>query len=241
VPAANTDNLWGVGFYNATSRDAFLALWLEHDAEAFDGLKHGGAPTLHYDGHGQLWSRYPAEHARLKAGTSIRQKNAYLVLPYEGPKAAPQIERLRHQLKNPLAVQPGELPPGAAATSSGALARDGETPQSAPLKPAIWKALAEVRDEQLYNIDGNIVDLGYVYDVRARDGVVTVLVSMPHRGRPVHDFLVTAGGGRVEPGIRERLLKLDKVREVVVSATWNPPWTIARATDAGRRALGLPA
>jgi metal-sulfur cluster biosynthetic enzyme len=81
--------------------------------------------------------------------------------------------------------------------------------------------------------------MGYVYDVRVRGGVVTLLVTMPHRGRPVYDFLVTQGGGRVEEGIRERLLKLQGVREVFVAFTWNPPWTAARLTDAGRREMGL--
>jgi metal-sulfur cluster biosynthetic enzyme len=240
VPAENAEKLWGVGFYHRTSRDAFIALWLKHEAQGFD-LSHGGPPTLHYDGHGQLWSRYPAAEARLKAGTSIRQKNAYLVSPYEGPGAAAQVEQLRHQLLNPLEARAGELPRTSAVGAAAGLARVGETRQTAPLKPAIWKALAEVRDEQLYKIDSSVVDLGYVYDVRQRDGVVTILVTMPHRGRPVFDFLVAAGGGRVEPGIRERVLKIPGVRDVVVDFTWNPPWTAHRLSAAGRRALGLPA
>ncbi len=78
VPAAEAEDLWGVGFFNRTSLDAFVALWLEHAAEGHE-IAHGGAPTLQYDGHGQLWSRYPAEHARLKAGATIRQRNAYFL------------------------------------------------------------------------------------------------------------------------------------------------------------------
>ena len=62
---------------------------------------------------------------------------------------------------------------------------------------------------------------------------------MPHRGRPEFNFLVTAGGGRVEPGIRERLLKIPGVRDVIVQLTWNPMWTVHRLTDKGRRELGL--
>ncbi len=241
VPSDMARNLWGVGFYNRDSHDAFVALWLEHDATGFDRLTHGGAPTLNYDGHGQLWSRYPVdEPTTLKAGTSIRQKNAYLVSPFEGNASISHVERLRHQLLNPLEVHPVELSKSPAAASTGGLARNGETCETAPLKSEIWKALREVRDEQLYNIDGNIVDLGYVYDVGERDGVVSVLVTMPHRGRPVYDFLVTAGGGRIEPGIRERLTKLQGVRDVVVDFTWNPPWNEARLTAAGRRSLGLP-
>jgi metal-sulfur cluster biosynthetic enzyme len=240
VPAESAKKLWGVGFYNRTSRDAFIALWPKHEAQGFD-LSHSGPPTLHYDGHGQLWSRYPAEEARLKAGTSFRQKNAYLVAPFAGSDAAAQVERWRHQLLNPLEVRPGELPRMAGAVTSTGLARGGETSETAPLKPAIWKALTEVRDEQLYKIDASVVDLGYIYDVRATDGRVSILVTMPHRGRPVYDFLVSAGGGRVEPGIRERVLKIPGVRAVVVDFTWNPAWTIHRLSDGGRRAFGLPA
>jgi len=241
VPAESAEKLWGVGFYNRQSHDAFIALWLEHTAKGFDGLTHGGVPTLHYDGHGQLWSRYPANQATLKTGTSIGQKNAYLMLPFEGPDTAAQVERLRHQLLNPLEMHPAELPRVPAANATGGLARIGETKQTAPLKPAIWNTLKEVRDEQLYKIDANVVDMGYIYDVREQNGRVSILVTMPHRGRPEYNFLVTAGGGRVDPGIRERLLKLKGVRDVVVDFTWNPPWSAARLTDAGRQALGLPA
>ena len=74
----------------------------------------------------------------------------------------------------------------------------------------------------------------------ARDaGTVVVAVSMPHPGRPVHDYLVFRGGGRVHDGIRERLLRLEGIDQVVVEPTWNPPWSPARATTAGRRVLGL--
>ncbi|MEZ6073363.1 MAG: hypothetical protein R3C10_24585 [Pirellulales bacterium] len=94
-------------------------------------------------------------------------------------------------------------------------------------------------DEQFYAIDANIVDLGYVYDVRQRRGTVTVVITMPHRGRPVYEFLVDAGGGRVDEGIpRARLSPAGRAR-VVVKFTWQPPWTPARMTDAGRQMLGM--
>jgi metal-sulfur cluster biosynthetic enzyme len=241
VPAESAQDLWGVGFRHRDSRDAFLALWLEHRAEGFDEIGHNGTPTLHYPGHGQLWSRYPAQHTRLKAGTSIRQKNAYLVFDFPERGAARSIEELRHRLLNPVDVRPGYLPRWENARGAGSLARPGESGEDAAPKPAIWKALREVRDEQLYTADVNIVDMGYVYDVRLRHGTAQVVVTMPHRGRPVHDYLVTQGGGRVSEGIRERLLKLEGVRDVVVDVTWNPPWTVSRLTDAGRRAMGLDA
>ena len=239
VPAEHAQNLWGVGFYHRGSRDAFIALWLEHSATGFDGIRHGGAPTLSYPGHGQLWSRYPANTARLKKGAAFHQKNAYLVLPYPEEGVAASVERLRHELDQGLVVNTGTRVPVRTAKAIGSLARPGETSETAPLKPAVWKVLREVKDEQLYTIDANVVDLGLVYDVRVRRGTVEVTITMPHRGRPVYSFFVSQGGGRVGEGIRERLEKLEGVRDVVVRFTWEPPWSAARLSDEGRRALGL--
>lgn len=239
VPGDQANNLWGAGFTNRVSRDAFIALWLEHKAKGFSGIQHSGVPTLHYAGHGQLWSRYPAGQATFKAGESVSQKNAYLVLPYPEKNAPAEIESTRHRLLNPVEVRVGDLSGVKAVSTPGGLARDGETAETAPLKPAIWKVLREVKDEQLYKADANVVDMGYVYDVRVRDGRAHVLVTMPHRGRPVYNFLVSQGGGRVKDGIRERVRRIPGVRDVVVDVRWNPPWSVARLTDAGRKAMGL--
>jgi metal-sulfur cluster biosynthetic enzyme len=239
VSGQHTDDLWGVGFYHRTSRDAFMALWIEHSSVHFDGIQHGGAPSLNYDGHGQLWSRYPAGRAQFQAGASIRQRNAYVVAPFLAEGGAERLERLRRGLLNPLNVRGQPLPPVADAQSIGALARVGETRETAPLKPALWRALRKVHDEQLYSVNANVVDMGYVYDLSVRDGVVEVLVTMPHRGRPVYEFLVTQGGGRVNEGIYERLMQVDGVRHVVVNFTWEPAWTVARLSQTGRRALAL--
>jgi metal-sulfur cluster biosynthetic enzyme len=239
VPKDQQEDLWGVGFYNRTSRDAFMALWLDHAAENFDGIQHGGEPTLNYEGHGQLWSRYPAESTKFQAGASIRQRNAYVVSTYPAEAGAEQLEQLRRRLHHPPDVASQTLLPVADPQTHGALARKGETHETAPLKPALWQTLREVQDDQLYKVDANVVDLGYVYDLSVRDGIVEVLVTMPHRGRPVYEFLVTQGGGRVDDGIYERLMRVDGVRDVVVKFTWEPAWTVARLTKAGRRTLGI--
>jgi len=169
----------------------------------------------------------------------IRQRNAYLVSPYPEENAAARIESIRQRLLHPLEIHPVGPPARNNVKPVGALARHGETPETAPLKPAIWEALRDVRDEQLYKIDANVVDMGYVYDVNIRGQVVEVLVTMPHRGRPVYQFIAGYGGGRITEGIRERLLRIDGFRDVIVSLTWDPPWTVARMTAAGRRMIGL--
>ncbi|MBG86036.1 MAG: hypothetical protein CMO80_03940 [Verrucomicrobiales bacterium] len=240
VPREEQDDMWGVGFFHRDSREAFISLRLEHNSSGFDNLNHGGRPILDYPHHGQIWARYPASNTKLESGTSFHQRNAYSIAPYPETGGPEAFESLRHRLLHPIEIQSGDRPRPARPTQSGSLAREGETKATAPLKPTLWRILREVRDEQLYHINANIVDLGYVYDLRVLDGgIVEVLVTMPHRGRPVYQFLVTRGGGRVEEGIRDRLMKLNGVREVIVKFTWNPPWTIHRLTDTGRTELDL--
>ena len=241
VPAEQHKKLQGVGFYNRDSRDAFLALWLEHTAEGLDTLERNGLPTLHYFHHGQLWSRYPlgGEPRQLKQGNLLRQRNAYIVAPYAEEGATEQISNMRQQFLNPITVKLGVLPTVKNASATGSLAREGETPDYAPLKKQIWQALRQVLDEQLYHIDSNVVDMGLIYDVRLRDDVAEIVMTMPDRGRPVYQFFEYQGGGRITPGIRERLLELDSINDVLVTHTWHPQWTIDRLTQSGRKSMGL--
>jgi len=242
VIGSEAQSLQGVGFYHDQSRDAFMALWLEHSAKGFRELAHTGAPTLHYPHHGQLWSRYPLGDGSqsFKQGTVLYQKNAYLVAPYPEENPAEEIEGLRNRLVQPLEVSAGNLSEPTNPTADGRLARDGETPESSPLKETLWKALHEIRDEQLYRIDSNVVDLGLIYDLKVSDGIVEILMTMPHRGRPIYQFFEFQGGGRITDGIRERLLQVDGIKQVLVDFTWHPAWTLDRLTPDGRRSLGLP-
>ena len=185
VTEGHGDDLWGVGFYHETSRDAFIALFLEHSAENFDALYHAGAPSLDYQGHGQIWSRWAARNdPQFKAGAVLKQKNAYLMEPYDGPA---KVEAWRQRLLQPVAVSAGQLP-GGTTSAAGRLARTGETEESAPLKKAVWAALREVPDTMFYDTDANVVDMGYIYDVRVSQDVVRVLmttavmtVALPHQ------------------------------------------------------------
>lgn len=236
---APAEGAWGVGFYHRDSRDAFIALWLQHEAHGFGEPMRNPYASLHYDGHGQLWARYPVRKTTFPAGASLVQKNAYVVSPFDQKSGAGEVEQLRHKLLNPLAVQAVPLPQ-MAARPGGRIARTGEGSSSAALKQQLWTQLNTVRDEQLYGVTSGIVDLGYVRDVRFRRGTVEILLTMPHRGRPVADFLVWQGGGRVETGIREQLLSLPGVNEVLVRQTWEPAWTPSRLSTKAREELGLP-
>ncbi len=90
----------------------------------------------------------------------------------------------------------------------------------------LWAALSEVQDPEM---PINLVDLGVIYDIDERDGVVEVDLTFTAMGCPASDFILE--------DIRERLLREDGVREVRVKVVWDPPWTSARMTQAGRDAL----
>jgi metal-sulfur cluster biosynthetic enzyme len=90
----------------------------------------------------------------------------------------------------------------------------------------LWAALAEVQDPEM---PVNLVDLGVIYAIAEHDGVVEVDLTFTAMGCPASDFILD--------DVRERLLLEDGVREVRVNVVWDPPWTTARMTQAGRDAL----
>lgn len=75
----------------------------------------------------------------------------------------------------------------------------------------------------------NLVDLGLIYNVEERDGVVAVDLTFTAMGCPASDFILE--------DVRDRLLREQGVRDVRVNVVWSPPWTSERITEAGRDAL----
>ena len=90
----------------------------------------------------------------------------------------------------------------------------------------LWAALSEVQDPEM---PVNLVDLGVIYGIAEHDGVVDVDLTFTAMGCPASEFILD--------DVRERLLREEGVREVRVNVVWNPPWTAARITQAGRDAL----
>ena len=89
-----------------------------------------------------------------------------------------------------------------------------------------WAALSEVQDPET---PVNLVDLGVIYGITERDGVVDVDLTFTAMGCPASDFILE--------DVRERLLREDGVNEVRINVVWDPPWTAARITQAGRDVL----
>ena len=243
VDPLQAENLWGLGFFNRESQDAFIALFLEHRAEGLPELRHSGAPTLAYRWHGQLWSRGPLPFKQVPAGAVLHEKNAYVVLPFKKADGPGMIEGLRQRLMKPLVAAVADVPNEVTAEQGAqGLARPGEAGDSPISKRILWDALRDCKDAQLYTADINVVDLGLVYDLRVRGDVVHLIMAMPHRGRPRLGYF-THGSVSVHPTfslpVRERLMKVPGVRQVVVDQSWEPGWSSNQLTDEGRRKLGL--
>ena len=246
VPPEQADRVWGVGFFHRQSRDSLFAIYLDHRLEApprTSPEELAGAPLYqHMDltldhaqpgrpPHASVWCRpMLRDQARLKTGMALVQRNAYLLAPYPEQGGAAELEALRQRLLRPLVAAP-EAPVDGAFEGAPPLARIGERAADWPRKRVLWEAMGEVREDQFNSVGANLVEMGYIYDLRTRGDDVHVLMTMPHKGRPKYDFLAKP--------LRARLQKLTGVGSVVVELTWEPAWTPNRLTDTGRRKMGL--
>jgi metal-sulfur cluster biosynthetic enzyme len=94
------------------------------------------------------------------------------------------------------------------------------------VKERLLAALSEVQDPEM---PVNLVDLGLVYGLEEAEGKVTVDLTFTAMGCPASDFILA--------DVRDRLLAEPGVEEVSIRVVWDPPWTAARMTPAGREAL----
>lgn len=245
VPAESSEQLWGIGFFNKDTRDSFFGLFLEHHGEGLPELSHNGSPQLYYKWHGQLWSRSPIPKTIkiIPAGAILHQKNAYVTIPFTTADGPAKIESLRKELLNPLSTSGTELQKSILAKESPRrLARLSEAQDSPISKALLWKALGDVKDPQLYKADISVVDLGLIYDISVRGGVVKITMAMPHRGRPLGTYFTYGSNvvhATVSKNITEALYEVPGVQKVIMEQTWYPGWSSNLLTDVGRRKLNL--
>lgn len=97
---------------------------------------------------------------------------------------------------------------------------------SEPANSRIWDALREVMDPEF---PISLVDLGLIYDVRVSGTTVEIDLTFTATACPCMDF--------IHEDIRERLLKFDDIRDIEINHVWDPPWTVDRISEEGRKAL----
>ena len=94
-------------------------------------------------------------------------------------------------------------------------------------KEAILDALKGVYDPE---IPVDVVNLGLIYEVNVDGDRVDLKMTTTAPGCPMGNYIA---------GQAERVLrKLDGVGEVHVEMIYDPPWSLDRVSEEGRRALG---
>ncbi len=91
---------------------------------------------------------------------------------------------------------------------------------------AVRTALDEVLDPEL---PISVLELGLVYGVAFEHGTARVDLTFTATACPCMDF--------IKEDVRDRLAMEPWVEAVEINEVWDPPWTTARISDAGRRKL----
>ena len=91
----------------------------------------------------------------------------------------------------------------------------------------LWEVMRQVVDPE---IGCNIVDLGLVYSLEIQAQTVSVKMTLTTHGCPMHQSLIE--------GVQNALLNVEGVEDVQVELVWDPPWTPAMMTEAGRAWVG---
>ena len=89
-------------------------------------------------------------------------------------------------------------------------------------------ALKSVYDPE---IPINIVDLGLIYNVEVDGGEVSVEMTLTTAGCPMGAYLAQQAEWRIA--------EIDGVEDVTVDLVWEPPWSVDKITDAGKKLLGI--
>lgn len=91
-----------------------------------------------------------------------------------------------------------------------------------------WQGLRECYDPE---IPVNIVDLGLVYDCQVVENKATVTMTLTAPMCGMGPILVN--------DIKEKLLEIEQIKDVIIEMVFDPPWSIDRMSDAAKVELGL--
>jgi len=94
-------------------------------------------------------------------------------------------------------------------------------------KEVILETLKQVYDPE---IPVDIVNLGLIYEVQVDGGKIHVKMTTTAPGCPVGDYIAK----NAERVIR----KIEGVEEVSVELVYDPPWSVEKVSEEGKRMLG---
>ncbi len=86
--------------------------------------------------------------------------------------------------------------------------------------------LNEVLDPE---IPISLIELGLIYAIRYENGTAHIDLSFTATACPCMSF--------IKQDVNDRLMMEDWVQEVEIHEVWDPPWTVERISDVGRKLL----
>ncbi|MEH7225498.1 metal-sulfur cluster assembly factor [Bacillus sp. JJ1566] len=89
-----------------------------------------------------------------------------------------------------------------------------------------WDALKEVMDPEF---PISVVDMGLIYNITQTGSDLEVEMTYTSTGCACMQW--------IENDIKERLLKEAEVEDVKIQVVWDPPWTTANLSEAGKNKL----
>lgn len=97
------------------------------------------------------------------------------------------------------------------------------------IEDSVRDQLKKVLDPEL---GVSIVDLGLIYGITVSgESICTITMTLTTIGCPLF--------GQIQKEIEDRVMELDEIEDVVVSLTFDPPWTAEKMTEEARITLGL--
>lgn len=74
-------------------------------------------------------------------------------------------------------------------------------------------------------------DLGLIYKVTVKGGIVTIIMTLTTIGCPLFDLIANP--------IKSEVKKIPGVTRVEVELTFEPPWTMERMSESAKAQLGM--
>lgn len=96
------------------------------------------------------------------------------------------------------------------------------------MEEQIRKKLKEVIDPE---IGINVVDLGFIYEVKSTNGKVEVLMTLTAPGCPLAGVMIDQ--------VKEKVLSIPGVEKAEVKLTFDPPWTPERMDPKAAEKMGF--
>ncbi|MBN2043091.1 MAG: metal-sulfur cluster assembly factor [Candidatus Aenigmarchaeota archaeon] len=94
-------------------------------------------------------------------------------------------------------------------------------------KEDILKVLKQITDPE---IGINIVDMGFIYDLKITEKAITVKMTLTTPGCPMHSMFTAEVEG---------ILKKMFGKKVIVELVFDPPWTPEKMSAEARKKLGF--